>query len=335
MAEPKFVHLRVHTAYSLSEGAMLVPKLMHKLHDLGIASIAVTDTANMFGGKAFSKYASDEGIKPILGCQFYLRNPDADDVLKSKGRVIDPDKIILLVQNAEGYANIMHLMKISYLDNPQPTEKPQLKMEDLEKYAGGLIALTGGVEGQVGRLLLENREEEAKEVLLQLQKIFGNRLYMEISRIGLETEEKTEPKFIDMAYAYNIPLVATNEAFFFDADMYEAHDALICIAAGEYVANDNRKKYSPNNRLKTPEEMVELFADLPEAIENTVKIAKRCNFLSEKVQPLLPIFECPDGKTQDEYITEQAYKGLDERMKVHVYFEGMTEEQKKESDKKY
>ena len=335
MAEPKFVHLRVHTAYSLSEGAMLVPKLMHKLHDLGIASIAVTDTANMFGGKAFSKYASDEGIKPILGCQFYLRNPDADDVLKSKGRVIDPDKIILLVQNAEGYANIMHLMKISYLDNPQPTEKPQLKMEDLEKYAGGLIALTGGVEGQVGRLLLENREEEAKEVLLHLQKIFGNRLYMEISRIGLETEEKTEPKFIDMAYAYNIPLVATNEAFFFDADMYEAHDALICIAAGEYVANDNRKKYSPNNRLKTPEEMVELFADLPEAIENTVKIAKRCNFLSEKVQPLLPIFECPDGKTQDEYITEQAYKGLDERMKVHVYFEGMTDEQKKEIDKKY
>ena len=335
MAEPKFVHLRVHTAYSLSEGAMLVPKLMHKLHDLGIASIAVTDTANMFGGKAFSKYASDEGIKPILGCQFYLRNPDADDVLKSKGRVIDPDKIILLVQNAEGYANIMHLMKISYLDNPQPTEKPQLKMEDLEKYAGGLIALTGGVEGQVGRLLLENREEEAKEVLLQLQKIFGNRLYMEISRIGLETEEKTEPKFLDMAYAYNIPLVATNEAFFFDADMYEAHDALICIAAGEYVANDNRKKYSPNNRLKTPEEMVELFADLPEAIENTVKIAKRCNFLSEKVQPLLPIFECPDGKTQDEYITEQAYKGLDERMKVHVYFEGMTDEQKKEIDKKY
>ena len=335
MAEPKFVHLRVHTAYSLSEGAMLVPKLMHKLHDLGIASIAVTDTANMFGGKAFSKYASDEGIKPILGCQFYLRNPDADDVLKSKGRVIDPDKIILLVQNAEGYANIMHLMKISYLDNPQPTEKPQLKMEDLEKYAGGLITLTGGVEGQVGRLLLENREEEAKEVLLQLQKIFGNRLYMEISRIGLETEEKTETKFIDMAYAYNIPLVATNEAFFFDADMYEAHDALICIAAGEYVANDNRKKYSPNNRLKTPEEMVELFADLPEAIENTVKIAKRCNFLSEKVQPLLPIFECPDGKTQDEYITEQAYKGLDERMKVHVYFEGMTDEQKKEIDKKY
>ena len=113
MAEPKFIHLRVHTAYSLSEGAMKVPALMHKLHDQGVPAIAVTDTANMFGGKAVSKYASDEGVKPILGCQFYLRNPDADDVLKSKGRIIDPDKIVLLVMNAEGYANIMHLMKLS------------------------------------------------------------------------------------------------------------------------------------------------------------------------------------------------------------------------------
>ena len=335
MSEPKFVHLRVHTAYSLSEGAMLVPKLMHKLHDQGVAAIAVTDTANMFGGKAFSKYASDEGIKPILGCQFYLRNPDADDVLKSKGRVIDPDKIVLLVQNEVGYQNIMHLMKISYLDNPQPTEKPQLKISDLEKYPEGLIALTGGVEGQIGRLLLENRSDEAEEVLLRLQKIYGDRLYMEISRIGLEDERKTEDKFIDLAYKHNIPLVATNEAFFLDADMYEAHDALVCIAAGEYVANDNRKKFSPNNRLRPAEEMIELFKDLPEAIQSTVNIAKRCNYLSEKVQPLLPIFECPGGKTQDEFITEQAYKGLKERMEAHVYTAEMSEDERKETDKKY
>ena len=130
MAEPQFIHLRVHTAYSLSEGAMQVPVLIHKLHDNGVPAVAVTDTANMFGAKAFSKYASEEGIKPILGCQFYLRNSDADDVLKSKGRIIEPDKIVLLVQNAQGYSNIMHLMKRSYLDNPQTGEKPQLKMSD-------------------------------------------------------------------------------------------------------------------------------------------------------------------------------------------------------------
>ena len=200
MSAPQFVHLRVHTAYSLSEGAMLVPKLMHKLHDLGIPAIAVTDTANMFGGKAFSKYASDEGIKPILGCQFYLRNPDADDVLKARGRTIEPDKIVLLVMNAEGYANIMKLMKRSYLDNPQFNEKPQLKMSDLEELNGGLIALTAGVEGQPGRLLLENRTAEAEQAVVKLREVFGNRLYMEISRIGLEEERKTEETFIDWAY---------------------------------------------------------------------------------------------------------------------------------------
>lgn len=333
--EPKFVHLRVHTAYSLSEGAMKVPALIHKLHEQGIPAVAVTDTANMFGGKAFSKYASDEGIKPILGCQFYLRNPDADDLLKSKGRLIEPDKIILLVMNGQGYDNIMHLMKLSYLDNPQPNEKPQLKISDLEKLCDGLIALTGGVEGIVGRLLLEGRRTEAEEMTQKLLGIFGNRLYMEISRIGLEAERQTEETFIELAYKYNIPLVATNEAFFFDADMYEAHDALVCIAAAEYVANDNRKKFSPNNRLRSPEEMVELFKDLPEAVESTVAIAKRCNYLSEKVQPLLPIFECPDGKTQDEYIDEQARGGLQKRLEDHVYFEGMTAEQKAEIDQRY
>ena len=292
MPAPQFVHLRVHTAYSLSEGAMQVPKLIHKLHDAGIGAIALTDTANMFGGKAISKYGKDEGIKPILGCQFYFRNPDADDVLKSKGRIIEPDKIVLLCMNAEGYNNIMKLMKRSYLDNMAPSEKPQLKLSDLEEFHDGLIALTGGVEGQIGRLLLENRKVEAEALTVKLKEIFGNRLYMEIMRIGLENERKTEDAFIDLAYKYDIPLVATNEAFFFDADMYEAHDALICIAEGEYVTNENRKKFSPNNRLKSPEEMIELFADLPEAIENTVKIAMRCNFLSSKVQPLLPIFEC-------------------------------------------
>ena len=335
MAEPKFIHLRVHTAYSLSEGAMKVPALMHKLHEQKVPAVALTDTANMFGGKAFSSYAAGEGIKPILGCQFYLRNSDADDVLKSKGRTIEPDKIILLVMNAEGYANIMHLMKISYLDNPLPTEKPQLKLSDLEQYNAGIIALTGGVEGPIGRLLLENRADEAEECLQQLHKIFADRLYMEIARIGLATEQQTEDKFIDLAYKYNIPLVATNEAFFFDVDMYEAHDALVCIAAAEYVSNDNRKKFSPNNRLRSEAEMVELFADLPEALENTVNIAKRCNYLSEKVQPLLPIFECPDGLTQDEFIDQEAHKGLATLMEKHVYFEGMTAEEKAEIDKKY
>lgn len=332
--EPKFVHLRVHTAYSLSEGAMQLKDLMHKCKESNIGAIAVTDTANMFGGKAFSTYAKENGIKPILGCQFYLRNPDADDPLKSKGRVVEPDTIILLVMNAQGYANILKLMKIAYLDGPN-LEKPQICMADFEEHNEGLILLTGGIDGPIGRYLLSGQKKQATQTLLDLKKYFGDRLYIEISRIGLENEKKTEDDFIDLAYKNNIPLVATNEAFFFDADMYEAHDILMCIAAGEYVANENRPKKSPNNRLKSEEEMIALFEDLPEAIQNTVQIAKRCNYLSKKVQPLLPIFECPDGKTQDEYITEEARKGLKERMLAQVYSKEMTPKEKEELDKKY
>ena len=335
MKDPKFVHLRVHTAYSLAEGAIMLPTLIHKLHDMGVPAVAVTDSANMFGGKAFSKYAADEGIKPIMGCQFLLRNADSDDIMKSKGREQEPDKIVLLVMNAEGYGNIMKLMKRFYLDNTEKGWAPQLTLQNLKDFNGGLIALTGGVEGTIGRLLLENRYEEAEAFTKELKDIFQDRLYMEISRIGLEKEHLTENTFIDFAYKYNIPLVATNEVFFLDEDMYEAHDALVCISAGEYVSNENRRKFSINNRLRSEEEMVELFSDLPEAVENTVKIATRCNYLSKKVDPLLPIFECPDGLTQDEFITEEAYRGLDERLKKAVYFEGMTAEQKAEIDERY
>ncbi|MBP3688312.1 MAG: DNA polymerase III subunit alpha [Alphaproteobacteria bacterium] len=335
MKDPKFVHLRVHTAYSLAEGAIMLPTLIHKLHDMGVPAVAVTDSANMFGGKAFSKYAADEGIKPIMGCQFLLRNADSDDIMKSKGRELEPDKIVLLVMNAEGYGNIMKLMKRFYLDNTEKGWAPQLTLQNLKDFNGGLIALTGGVEGTIGRLLLENRYEEAEAFTQELKDIFQDRLYMEISRIGIEKEQLTENTFIDFAYKYNIPLVATNEVFFLDEDMYEAHDALVCISAGEYVSNENRRKFSINNRLRSEEEMVELFSDLPEAVENTVKIATLCNYLSKKVDPLLPIFECPDGLTQDEFITEEAYRGLDERLKKAVYLEGMTAEQKAEIDERY
>ena len=335
MTDPKFIHLRVHTAYSLSQGAIKIGDLIHKLQEMNMPAVAMTDTGNMFGGKAFSTYAAEGGVKPILGCEFFLHNPDSDDILKSKGKTLGRDQFILLVQNEKGYQNIMKLMKRFYLDSTKEGNDPALTYEDLEEFCEGLIALTGGFEGPIGRLILENRNDEAEALLERLKKAFGNRLYMEISRIGLEGEAKTEKAFIDLAYKLDVPLVATNEAFFVDADMYEAHDALICIAAGEVISNENRKKYSINNRLKTEAEMLELFEDLPEALENTVNIAKRCNYLSEKVQPLLPIFECPDGLSQDEYITQEAQKGLKERMEKQVYFEGMTDEQKAEIDKKY
>ncbi len=335
MSDPKFVNLRVHTAYSLALSAVQVPKLMHKLHDLGVAACAITDSGNLFGGKAFSKYASDEGIKPILGSELCLHNDDSENLILSKGKELEPDKIVLLVKNEEGYKSLMKMYRRYYLDNIEQNGTPQLNMQNLEDFNEGLICLTGGYEGPIGRLILQNRKEEAEEKLVKLKEIFGDRLYIEISRVGYEEEAITEPYFIELAYKHEIPLVATNDVYFFEEDMHEAHDALVCIASGEYVGNDNRRKYMPNNRWRSADEMMELFKDIPEAIENTVNIAKRCNYLSYKMDPLLPIFICPNGKTQDEFITEEAYKGLHERMKIQVYHEGLTTDQRKEIDKKY
>ena len=335
MLDPKFIHLRVHTAYSLSLGAMPVPKLMHKLKEMNVPACAITDRGNIFGGKCFSKYASDEGIKPILGAELSLHNDDSENISLSKGRELEPNNIILLVKNASGYASLMKLFKRYYLGNMENSIYPQIKTSDLQELNDGLICLTGGYNGPLGQLILQNRNTDAEQKLLELKQIFGDRLYMEISRVGYDEEKATEPTFIELAYKYDVPLVATNDVFFFDEDMYEAHDALVCIAEGEYVANANRRKYLPENRWRNEDEMVSLFSDIPEAVENTVSIAKRCNYLSKKVEPLLPIFICPDGKTQDEFITEEAYKGLHEHMLVQVYTDDMTPEERYQTDKIY
>ena len=335
MKDPKFINLRVHTAYSLSLGAIPVSKLMHKLHELKVPACAITDRGNLFGGKCFSKYAADEGIKPILGSELSIHNEDSENLALSKGYELEPDRIIILVKNENGYKSLMKLFHRYYLDNMENSIYPQITKKDLLEHSDGLICLTGGYEGPLGRLILQNRRADAEKYLCELKDIFGDRLYMEISRVGYEEEKITEPVFIELAYKYDIPLVATNDVFFFDESMHEAHDALICIAAGEYVADENRKKYLPTNCWRSQEEMVELFKDIPEAVENTVLIAKRCNYLSEKVDALLPIFICPEGKTQDEFITEEAYKGLHERMVAQVYTDTMSKEERQNTDRLY
>ena len=255
MTDPKFVNLRVHTAYSLSLGAIKVDKLLGKLHELGVPVCAITDRGNLFGGKAFSMHAANNGIKPILGAELALHNDDSENIALSKGLELPPNNLILLVKNAEGYASLMKIFKHYYLDNTEKSGTPQLMMADLHEYNQGLICLTGGYDGPIGKLILQNRRDDAEKKLLELKEIFGDRLYMEISRVGYEEEKTTEPVFIELAYKHNIPLVATNDVYFFSEDMYEAHDALVCIAEGEYVANENRKKYLPTNRWRSEEEM--------------------------------------------------------------------------------
>lgn len=312
---PEFIHLRVHTAYSLLEGAMKVPKVVDLAVQHQMPAVAITDTNNLFGGMDFSGACAGAGVQPILGTQFYLKlEQEKASHLTAKEELNPPmDKIVLLVQNEKGYKNLLKLFYLYYMGEEKQTT-PHITLPELEKFSEGLIFLTGGSEGPLGRLVLENKRVQAEALLKRLQAIYGNRLYMEIQRHGLPQEQQTEDAFIEMAYADNIPLVATNEVYFGTPDMYEAHDALLCIGAKAYVDQTDRRKVTPDHYFKSAEEMKQLFSDLPEAIQNTVQIAKRCGFMVVKQKPAFPRYDCGEY-TEEELLRKKSEEGLAMRMK--------------------
>ncbi|MGN1091121.1 MAG: DNA polymerase III subunit alpha, partial [Alphaproteobacteria bacterium] len=220
--------------------------------------------------------------------------------------------IILLVQNEKGYKSLLKIFQRYYMAQGKESE-PHLTMEELCEFNDGLILLSGGATGILGAYVLQNRPDYAKQTANRLKEVFGSRFYMEISRTDEPEEAQTEQAFLNMAYELNIPLVATNEAFYATPDMYEAHDALMCIGQKTYVDEVDRKRLSPEHYLKSQEQMQELFADLPEALENTVKIAKRCGFMVEFHAPEFPRYDC-HGKTEDEVLREKSEAGLKMRM---------------------
>jgi DNA polymerase-3 subunit alpha len=323
-----FVHLRVHSAYSLAEGAIKLKDLAPLCRVFDMPAVAVTDTGNLFGALEFCLIAAKEGIQPIVGCQMWIERPDQSGQKNKKPEM--PDQLVLLVQNAQGYQNLMKLTSRSYLEPLAHCEKPAVTWDDLEKYGAGLICLTAGVKGCVGRMLLENRASEASISLLKLQKIFDNRLYIELERHGLVDEVAIEDGLLDLAYTHNIPIVATNNCFFSDPDMYEAHDALLCISESAYVQDTTRRKASPEHYFKSAQQMVELFKDLPEAVENTVNIAHRCAFMLKEEKPLLPHFATPEGKTEEEELRERADVGLAWRLENYVFKPDWDDKKKEE-----
>ena len=312
MTQPRFIHLRVHTEYSLLEGAVRLKKLPGLVAGMGMPAVAVTDTNNLFAALEFSVSAQGAGVQPIVGCQVSLAFLPPDPT----GKVVLPAPLVLLAQNERGYENLMRLNSCLYLD--KGGQLTQVTLEELEEFSEGLICLTGGADGPVGRLLQQGAREKAQALLARFQRMFGDRLYVEVQRHpgegGLpEAERLTERGFVEMAYAMDLPLVATNDVYFPKPDMYEAHDALICIAEGAYVDQQGpRRRLTPQHYLKSPEEMATLFADLPEALENTVEIARRCAFAAYKRKPILPKF------ADDEVVElrRQAQEGLAERLKV-------------------
>ena len=312
MLEPKFIHLHVHTAYSLLEGAIKMPKLAAWAKEHNMPAIAATDTGNICGAMAMMHEMPPAGVQPILGTQLLVKSPK-----KNKNQFSDEadtfDKVVFLVQNEAGYKNLLKYFSKYYMDKTKQGT-PHLTFEEILEHTEGLLLLTGGVEGLLGRPLLTGQKDWAEQITEKLQAAYPNRLYIELQRHGTEQEQTTEQGFIDLAYKYNIPLVATNDAYFLTPDMYEAHDALLCIAEKTFVSEQNRRRVTPEHYLKTEEEMCALFSDIPEALQNTVQIAKRCAFMAEKKKPAFPNFDCK-GKTEDEVLAEMAEKGFKERMK--------------------
>jgi DNA polymerase III subunit alpha len=307
-----FVHLRVHSAYSLSEGAIKLKKLVELCKKQGMPAVAITDTGNMFGALEFASAAADAGVQPIIGTQIGLSRP-----APRGGQRPLPEPIVLLAQNQDGYRNLMKLVSKAWLE-PAPGELPQVSLTTLAQHTDGVICLTGGAHGPIGKRILEGQPQAAAETLAMLAGAFPGRCYVELQRHDLEDERRTEPGLVELAYAQDLPLVATNECFFADDGMYEAHDALLCIAEGRYVMEEERRRVTPDHRFKSAAEMRALFADLPEAADNTLVIARRCSFLLKPIKPLLPVFDKTD---EAKALRELAAAGLKRRL-VAAHIEG-------------
>lgn len=311
MTTPDFIHLRVHTEHSLLEGAIKTAKLVKWAKEQKMPAIAMTDSGNIFGAMLLAKEASHGQVQPILGCQLLVKSPTRE-VNAFKTEEPTYDKVVLYVQNQTGYQNLL-LHFSEYYMGADKQDKPHLTFDELLTKTEGLILLTGGTEGILGRPILSGHPEFAAELLQKIATAYPNRTYIELQRHGTADEETCEPAFLDLAYAQNIPLVATNEAFFMTPDMYEAHDAMLCIAEKTFVTEDNRRRVTPEHYLKTADEMKELFADIPEALQNTVVIARRCAFMAENKKPAFPLYDCK-GKTPAEVLRDMAQQGFEMRM---------------------
>ncbi|MBV8505927.1 MAG: DNA polymerase III subunit alpha [Alphaproteobacteria bacterium] len=308
-----FVHLRVHTAYSLSAGAIRIKELAGLCKAERMPAVAITDSGNLFGALEFATTCSAAGVQPIIGCDVAVERGAAEGGSRLGRTLSEPDRLVLLVQNESGYRNLLRLVSQSYLAGESANE-PSISLGDLADANDGLLCLAGGSRGPVGRLLAEGQAEAAEAVLSELAAAFPNRLYVELTRHGTADEARSEPGLIELAYHNRLPLVATNDARFPDRDFYEAHDALLCIAQGTVVADPDRKRLTRSHCFRPAAEMREIFADLPEACDNTLVIARRCAFIPQPRQPILPAFTSAEGVDEETALRRGALSGLEARL---------------------
>jgi DNA polymerase-3 subunit alpha len=300
-----FIHLRLHTEYSLVDGTVRVKPLVAALAEQGMPACAVTDQSNLFAMVKFYRAAISSGVKPIIGVDVWLANEDEP---------AQPSRLTLLCQTNEGYLNLSELVSKSYLEG-QHRGIPIVRPEWLEQHCDGLIALSGGREGDVGRALLAGDKSRVKKLVSQWQRLFPDRYYLELHRTGRAEEENYLHAAVALAQTAELPVVATNDVRFLETEDFEAHEARVCIHDGRTLDDPRRpKNYSEQQYLRSPEEMAELFADIPEALENTVEIAKRCNVELTLGKNFLPDFPIPEGLSEAEYFRQESQKGLEARL---------------------
>src|SRR5512141_2797699 len=331
MSNAGFVHLHVHSAYSLLKGSIKIGKLGELAKADRQPALALTDTDNMFGALEFSDKMAGYGIQPIVGCELAVDFGDQDPNARN-AQASAPSRIVLLAARERGYRSLMRLNSRAFLETPVP-QAPHIKFEWLEGDAEDVIALTGGPDGPISLALAGGYAELAALRCERLAGLFGDRLYVELQRHGIDKERRVESGLIDLAYAKGLPLVATNEPYFAATDDYEAHDALLCIAGGRLIAETDRDQLTPDHRFKTRAEMAVLFADVPEALASTVEIAERCSFRPLTRRPILPRFTVGASANSAYAVSEeaaevrrQAEEGLTNQLERHGVSQGTTEE---------
>jgi DNA polymerase III subunit alpha len=332
MADAGFVHLHVHSSYSLLEGALTTARLAELAKADRQPALALTDTDNMFGVLEFSEKMVGAGIQPIVGCALAIDFADQEAGPRAANApTLERPRIVLLAARESGYRSLMRLNSRAFLET-EPNEQPHLKLAWLDGETDGLIALTGGPGGPLDAAIAAGQSHLANGRCETLARLFGDRLYIELQRHG-NAERIAEAALVELAYARGIPLVAANEPLFAKREDYEAHDALICIAEGRLLVETDRRQLTPEHRFKTRQEMVDLFADLPEAIASTVEIARRCAFRPRVQAPVLPRFSVgAGGAAVDEAaeLRKRAESGLERRIAAHGIAPGRTIEDYRE-----
>ena len=311
-----FVHLHMHTEYSLLDGANKISELVAKTKELGMNAVAITDHGNMFGAVELYKECKKQGIKAIIGCEMYVAPRSR---FEKEGKVdAEPNHLVLLAMSNKGYQNLIKLVSIAYTEGFY--YKPRIDLEILKEYSEDIIALSGCMAGAVARKITEGDIDGAKETALKYKEIFGDRYYLEIQDNKYREQMVINQNLMAMSKELDIPLVATNDCHYLTKEDYYFHEVLLCVQTKKKMTDEDRMTFETNEfYVKSPEEMMSSFRNVPEAIENTVKIAERCNVEFEFGHTILPNFDIPDGISHYDFFRNFCYEGMKKRYKEEMY----------------